>query len=97
MTTSSSSSSSLLNLSLGNLAAQSYIVTRTTPLVYAVQQAPGLRFDGRGAGGGVERRRAAGAGSGPSGRADEDDDGGPVWAHRAGVTALAVDRFEGRL
>jgi len=61
-------------------------------MLHALQPAPGVRFD-----------NAVAAPPHPeprndNGDEDEDGDGGTekVYAHRAGVNALAVDRFEGR-
>jgi len=81
---SSPNTSSALSLTLAQF--------QTTRMLHALQPAPGVRFD-----------NAAAAPPRPeprndNGDEDEDGDGGTekVYAHRAGVNALVVDRFEGR-
>lgn len=98
-------STSLFNLSLGSLSAQGYIATRATPLLFALQQAPGVRFDGsrrvrdgtgHASAGAADGRRGSGANGEQRPLGKRVDEDAPVQAHRAGVAALVVDRFEGR-
>ena len=83
--------SNLFGRALGSISPQALQRAETSKLLHALQAAPGITFDG--SPGSVQARRGKGLG-------DQDgDDGGreeTVWAHRAGVNCLTVDRFEGR-
>jgi DNA excision repair protein ERCC-8 len=79
----------LFDRSTGSLKPNAFARLQSTHLVYDIQQAPGHQFDG-----------------GESSRVDletvgtvADVDNGNVksCAHLAGINALVVDRFEGRL
>lgn len=77
----------LLNRSLGVSGPQALQQVQTTRLVHALQAAPDVRFDSSDEVRPAQERRRHG----------EDEEVGPdVWAHRAGVNCLVVDKFEGR-
>ncbi len=78
--------SNLFGRALGSISPQALQKAETSRLLSALQAAPGIRFDG-----------SDGAASTKAQRHGEGDDGlGGVWAHKAGVNCLAIDRFEGR-
>ncbi|KAJ5090900.1 hypothetical protein N7532_009584 [Penicillium argentinense] len=78
----------LLNRALGSVAPQVFHVAQTERLVHSLEPAPGIRFSSR---------RAA-----PSDRLRDDttstpnNSAGEDFAHKSGVTCLAIDQFEGR-
>lgn len=73
----------LFERSTGNLGPNAFARLQTTSLLTSFSPAPRFRFDGG--------ERAAG--DGPSAAASSAS----LWAHQAGVTALAVERFDGRM
>ena len=75
--------SSLLSRELGTLTPKALQQIETNRLLLALQAAPGIRFDGT---------DGATSGAGHSHGCDEGD----VWAHRAGVNCVTIDKFEGR-
>lgn len=76
----------LLSRSLGSIGPQSLQRAETNRLLHAVQPAPGIRFDGS--------DDALASVSIPT--AGGDGALYETWAHKAGVNALVIDRFEGR-
>ena len=79
--------SHLLNRSTGLLGAKALQQAETSRLLYALQSAPGVRFDGSdSASTQHNHRRGNGESVASAG----------LWAQRAGVNCLAIDKFEGR-
>lgn len=70
---------------LGSISAQALQRAETTRLLYALELAPQVSFDGN------ETLR-----SGVRHDAHQDSSS-DRWAHKAGVSCLVVDKFEGRL
>jgi DNA excision repair protein ERCC-8 len=88
----------LFERSLGNLRHDAFAGLQTEKLLKSFRSTFRVRFDGG------ERVVQPGVRSGstsrapvtyPSARAD-DDERHSIWAHQAGVMALAVERFDGR-
>ncbi|KAK3309188.1 WD40-repeat-containing domain protein [Chaetomium strumarium] len=86
----------LLDRSLGNLGPNAFARIQTTKLLSSFSPAPRFRFD--------DGERAAGqpSSSSASSQAQVPSHGGDtarasVWAHQAGVSALALERFDGRI
>ncbi len=78
--------SNLFGRALGSISPQALQKAETSRLLASLQAAPGIRFDG-----------SDGAPPTKAQRNGEEEDGlGGVWAHKAGVNCLAIDRFEGR-
>ncbi|KAH8905607.1 WD40 repeat-like protein [Coniochaeta sp. PMI_546] len=75
----------LFERSTGNLGPNAFARLQTTQLLRSFRPAPHFRFDG--------------GETGISGNHEDDDDDPAValWAHQAGVNALALDRFDGRI
>jgi DNA excision repair protein ERCC-8 len=83
----------LFERSTGSLSPNAFARIYSTRLIYEIQAAPDIKFDG-GEAPAVSRDDARH----PDTRADlGGDDSTTMVAHRAGVNALVVDRFEGRL
>ena len=78
--------SNLFARALGSISPYALQKAETSRLLSSLQPAPGIRFDGSD---GVAEIKAQHDG-------DEKDELGGVWAHKAGVNCLAIDRFEGR-
>lgn len=78
----------LFERSTGNVGPNEFAKLHTSQLIRSFQPAPHFRFDGG-------ERGAVGA----TGNGDVVADGvkTPLWAHQAGVNALALDRFDGRM
>jgi DNA excision repair protein ERCC-8 len=82
----------LLERSSGNLGPAEFARIQTTWLLRSFSAAPRLRFDGG--------ERAAGSSNTSTAGNSEDVDDAPrasLWAHQAGVSALALERFDGRM
>lgn len=88
----------LFERSLGDLRHDAFAGLQTEKLLKSFRSALRVRFDGG------ERAIQPGVRSGSSSRtpvrypsawADEDERHS-IWAHQAGATALAVERFDGR-
>ena len=71
----------LFDREIGSLGPHAFERIFTSQLVYATQPAPTLRFDGE-----VETPRD-----------DSQSETSSIWAHQAGVNALVIDRFDGRV
>lgn len=88
----------LFERSLGNLRHDAFAGLQTEKLLKSFRSTLRVRFDGG------ERVARPGVRSGSSSRAtvrytsagDDNDERHSIWAHQAGVTALAVERFDGR-
>lgn len=78
--------SNLFGRALGSISPHAVQKAQTSRLLNSLQAAPGIRFDGS-TGAALTKAQQHG---------DEEDELGEVWAHKAGVNCLAVDRFEGR-
>ena len=87
----------LLSRVQGYIGAPSLQRYYTARLLQAIQPAPSVAFDGSaiaGIGGAVEEERKS-----HKRKIHQDDDKEEVWnkpAHRTGVNAIAIDKFEGR-
>ena len=71
----------LLGRELGTVSSSTVQRTETNRLLLALQAAPRIKFDGS---------------DGAAGLSHDTSNAGDVWAHRAGVNCIAIDRFEGR-
>lgn len=80
--------SNLFGRALGSISPQALQQAETSRLLSSLQAAPGVRFDGSDGGAPARAQQRN--------RDEEDDLGGGIWAHKAGVNSLAIDRFEGR-
>ena len=78
--------SNLFHRALGSISPQALQKAETSRLLGSLQAAPSIRFDGSD---GTAQTKAQNFGN-------EKDRVGDVWAHRSGVSCLAIDRFEGR-
>jgi DNA excision repair protein ERCC-8 len=76
----------LFDRSTGSLKPKAFARIQSTHLVYNIQQAPSHQFDG-GESSSVDLETEANVGNGNV----------KACAHLAGINALVVDRFEGRL
>jgi DNA excision repair protein ERCC-8 len=78
--------SNLFGRALGIISPQALQKAETSRLLHSLQAAPGIKFDG-----------SDGPLQGPSSR-DEGEEGQEetMWAHKAGVNCITIDRFEGR-
>lgn len=86
--------STLFDRELGKLGPKDFSKQVTTKLLRSFRPAPQHRFDG-----GHKGSATSGIGdvhSGPAKPADQDTRL-DLWAHQAGVQALALERFEGRM
>ena len=81
--------SNLFGRALGTISPQALQKAETSRLLSSLQAAPGIRFDGSSDG-----AAPASAQQHPNGDGEDGSDG--VWAHKAGVNSLAIDKFEGR-
>ena len=81
--------SNLFGRALGTISPQALQKAETSRLLSSLQAAPGIRFDGSSDG-------ATPASAQQHRNGDEEDGSGGVWAHKAGVNSLAIDKFEGR-
>jgi DNA excision repair protein ERCC-8 len=87
----------LLERSLGNVGPNAFARTQTTTLLSSFSAAPRFRFDGgeRGVG---QPSSSSSTSSQVGGRGHGGDTArASLWAHQAGVSALALERFDGRL
>ena len=76
----------LFNRSLGFAGPQALQQAQTARLLNALQSTPNVKFDG-------DDERFSAKSPHPS---NEKDAQNPVWAHRAGVNSISIDKFEGR-
>lgn len=88
----------LFERSSGHLGSDAFARIQTTALLRSFGPAPRFRFDG----GERDRGTIAGEGSSASGPVGnyahaEDQSRASLWAHQAGVSALALERFDGRM
>lgn len=78
--------SNLLGRSLGIVSPKALQEDETSRLLHSLQAAPGIKFDG-----------SDGPVQDPSSSDEEEEGrGNSIWAHRAGVNCITIDRFEGR-
>ena len=80
--------SNLFGRALGTISPQALQRAETSRLLSSLQAAPGIRFDGSDG--------ATPASAQQHRNGDGEDGPGGVWAHKAGVNSLAIDKFEGR-
>ncbi|GAP85790.1 putative DNA excision repair protein ercc-8 [Rosellinia necatrix] len=76
----------LLERETGAVGPNAFARLQTTQLLRSFRPAPQYRFDGGGRGIAVS-----------DGVASSSDAGPAIWAHQAGVSALALERFDGRI
>lgn len=82
----------LFERATGGLGPNAFAKLEITRLLRSFQPAPQLRFDGG------EKGAAVDSGQGSSDPANlNDDNKKDIWAHQAGVNALALERFDGRM
>lgn len=89
----------LLERSSGSLGPNEFARIQTTWLLRSFSAAPRLRFGGgeRAASDSSTTTAAAGS-SGAAGNGNGGDaPRASLWAHQAGVSALALERFDGRM
>lgn len=79
----------LFDRSTGSLKPKAFARLQSTHLIYDIQQAPSHQFDG-GESSTVDSEAV-------NTEVDVNNDSVKAFAHLAGVNALVVDRFEGRL
>lgn len=79
--------SNLFGRALGSISPQALQKAETSRLLHSLQAAPSVRFDGSDGAAPARAQRRNG---------NEEDRLDGIWAHRAGVNSLAIDRFEGR-
>lgn len=79
----------LLNRSIGSISPEVLQRAQTTRLLHAIQPAPGVRLRNYDA-----RTETPSTLDGQD--VDWDDRSVDIWAHKAGVNSLAIDKFEGR-
>jgi DNA excision repair protein ERCC-8 len=72
----------------GNIGPNAFARLHLTQLLTSFQPAPKHRFDGGERGTAVHHEADGSSASGS---------GSHIWAHQAGVNALALERFDGRL
>ena len=77
----------LFDRSTGNLGPQAFARIQTSALLRAIQPAPRLRFNGGEKGASLNNDDA---GDGAGSRAEPSAET-QIWAHQAGVNALALD------
>ncbi len=77
----------LLGRELGTVSSKALQQAETNRLLLALQAAPEIRFDGT-------HGTTSAASQSHGGHATGS--GENVWAHRAGVNSLVIDKFEGR-
>lgn len=82
----------LFERATGGLGANTFAKLETVRLLRSFRPAPRFRFDGG------EKGAAVNNGEGSSSSANPNDDQkSNMWAHQAGVNALALERFDGRM
>jgi DNA excision repair protein ERCC-8 len=82
----------LFDRSTGSLSPQAFSRINSSQLLYAIQQAPRLRFDS----GELESRPPSTENVSFQACETGDFTERRIWAHQAGVNALAVDGIDGR-
>lgn len=82
----------LFERATGGLGPNAFAKLETTRLLRSFRPAPQFRFDGGEKGAAVESGEAS---SGPANA--NADHKKSIWAHQAGVNALALERFDGRM
>lgn len=80
----------LFERSTGNVPAGVFVRLHTTKLLRSFRSAPGFRFDGG-------ERLAVTPVAGSSRETGDGDAAFSICAHQAGVNALALERFDGRM
>lgn len=84
----------LFERSTGNVSAGLFVRLHTTKLLYSFRPAPGFCFDG---GERVIAAQGTGSSSSSSRQSGDEDASFSIWAHQAGVNALALEKFDGRM
>ncbi len=78
--------SNLFGRALGYVSPQALQRAETSRLLDSLEAAPSVRFDGSDGAASTKAQRTG----------DGEAESGGIWAHKAGVNSLAIDRFEGR-
>jgi hypothetical protein len=78
--------SNLFGRALGTVSPRALQQAETSRLLHSLQAAPEISVDG--SDGSVLQQESE--------NADEEGQMQGIWAHRAGVNCLTIDRFEGR-
>lgn len=73
----------LFGRALGTFSPQALQRAESSRLLHALEAAPAVRFDGRDS-------SAATTGISDGGGSDN------IWAHKAGLNSITIDKFEGR-
>ncbi len=88
----------LLDRASGGLGQNAFARLYYTQLLHAFRPAPHLRFDGGERGTNIAVDDDGGPSSAAAAPAVGQRVGGrDMWAHQAGVNALALERFDGRM
>ncbi|KAG6359243.1 hypothetical protein INS49_012764 [Diaporthe citri] len=82
----------LFERATGGLGANTFAKLETTRLLRSFRPAPQFRFDGGEKGAAVDNGEGSSSSANPS-----NDHKSNIWAHQAGVNALALERFDGRI
>ena len=78
--------SNLFGRALGSISPHALQKAETSRLLRSLQAAPSVRFDGSDGAAPIKAQHDG----------DDKDELGGIWAHKAGVNCVAIDRFEGR-
>lgn len=81
----------LFERATGGLGANTFAKLETSRLLRSFRPAPRFRFDGGEKGAAVDNE---GSSSSANPKHDQKSN---IWAHQAGVNALALERFDGRM
>lgn len=90
----------LLERASGSLGQNAFARRHCTQLLHTFRPAPRLRFDGGELGTNIAPEEGGGPSSSPSVATTSTPrprDGRDIWAHQAGVNAMALERFDGRM
>lgn len=82
----------LFERATGGLGANAFAKLETTRLLRSFRPAPRFRFDGGEKGAAVDNDEGISSAANLS-----TDNKSNLWAHQAGVNALALERFDGRM
>jgi DNA excision repair protein ERCC-8 len=78
----------LFDRSTGNLDPKAFARIQTSQLLHAIQPVPNLQFNGG---------EKAISNNGDDRSRNRNPTELKLWAHQTGVTALAIDRFDGKM
>lgn len=83
----------LFERAAGNLGPNAFARLETNRLLRSFRPAPHLRFDGGHKGSATSVKVGETSSSALASQGQDGD----IWAHQAGVNALALERFDGRM